>query len=134
MKPVMYLFLNRGLGMSKGKSSAQVAHAACKALRISKPSVTADWDLGQHETKLVLLGEDEQHMLNVERYINDRGYATALVIDEGRTEIKPHSITALGVEILDKSDPNVLACFESFKAYKDEAIKKKKRKFFGTKR
>lgn len=31
----MYLFLNRGLGMSTGKSAAQVAHAAVEAYRIS---------------------------------------------------------------------------------------------------
>lgn len=123
MNAAMYIFLNRGLGMSTGKSCAQVGHAVSRAEAASKPNLHAEWKVAGHETKLVMLAEDTLHLMNIERYLNDRGFHTELIIDEGRTEVRPHSPTALGVEIVDKSDPNVVAAFESFKTYRDEKPK-----------
>jgi peptidyl-tRNA hydrolase len=115
----MYLFLNRGLGMSTGKSCAQVAHAACEAQRISEPKLTDAWNSGGHYTKLVMLAEDAEQLTTYREYIEARGFKTALIIDEGRTEIKPFSKTALGVEIVDKDDQHVADSFGSFKTYQE---------------
>lgn len=120
MNPRMYLFANRGLGMSPGKLAAQVAHGAVEAYGISKPDLVSAWLLGGHYTKLVMLGRDTEHMQITDLYLKDRGFKTAPIIDEGRTEIKPHSFTALGVEIVDKDDPHVEASFSSFQVYKEE--------------
>ena len=121
----MYLFLNKGLGMSTGKAAAQVAHAAVEAYRLSPAKAQNAWYLGNHYTKLVMVAEDEAQLDTYERYINDRGFRTSLIIDEGRTEITAHSKTALGVEIVDKADPHVQATFEGFKLYpKDEKRRK----------
>lgn len=117
MKPVMYLFLNRGLGMSTGKSCAQVAHAACEAQRISDPKLVDAWNSGGHYTKLVMLAEDAEQLRTFCDYIERRGFKTSLIIDEGRTEIKPFSLTALGVEIVDKDEQHVLDSFGDFKVY-----------------
>jgi peptidyl-tRNA hydrolase len=125
MNPVMYIFLNRGLGMTEGKIGAQCGHAVSRAEAQSKPHLHAEWKRGMHETKLVMLAEDEQHMLIIERYIRDRGFHTELIIDEGRTEVKPHTITAMGVEIVDKDDPQVQATFSDFKLYKKKKVPKK---------
>jgi peptidyl-tRNA hydrolase len=122
MKPVMYLFLNRGLGMSTGKASAQVAHAAVEAFRISSSKMIDAWYVGGHYTKLVMLAEDSENLLVIDRYLTDRGFKTGLIIDEGRTEIKPHSPTALGIEIVDKDNPHVQASFESFRTYKESQV------------
>jgi peptidyl-tRNA hydrolase len=131
VKPVMYCFLNRGLGMSTAKSCAQTGHAFCESMRISDPKMVDTWYVGNHYTKIVLLAEDEAQLDTYERYINDRGFKTALIIDEGRTEIPAHSKTALGVEIVDKADEHVLATFESFKLYpkNDPEPKRKSRRF-----
>lgn len=118
-KPVMYIFVNKGLGMSTGKVGAQVGHGAIEAYKISRPDLTAKWEEGGHTTKLVMQARDTEHLLSIERYLNDRGFATYLIIDEGRTEIPPFTPTVLGVEIVDKSDPHTLASFESFETYKD---------------
>lgn len=116
MKPVMYVFMNAELGMSKGKFGAQSGHAAVRAYIASDPKLREQWlDLG--ETKLVMIAQDAAQLDTYERYINDKGFRTALIIDEGRTEIPAHTKTALGVEIVDKADPHVLATFESFKLY-----------------
>jgi peptidyl-tRNA hydrolase len=139
VKPVMYIFLNKDLGMSTGKSAAQVGHAVARAVRWHPDSpdslgsqsergtkygeLRKAWLSCKHETKLVMLAEDEQHLFTIERYLNERGFHTELVIDEGRTEIRPHSATAMTVEIVDKDDPEVLAAFGDFKVYPDNRPK-----------
>lgn len=115
----MYLFANKGLNMTAGKMAAQVAHAAVNATLGSDPDAVSDWTSGGHYTKVVLQCKDEAAMLKAERYIQDRGFKTFLVIDEGRTEIEPHSITALGVEIVDKADRHTADTFSSFQLYRD---------------
>lgn len=123
MKPVLYLFINKGLEMSPGKIAAQASHAAVEAFRISKSEMVDAWYLGNHYTKLVLEARDAEHMTTIERYLNDRGFKTALIIDEGRTEIAPHSITALGVEIVDKSDEHTKETFGDFVSFKEKSYK-----------
>jgi peptidyl-tRNA hydrolase len=122
MKPVMYSFLNRGLGMSTGKAAAQAQHAAVEAYRASSPRMIEAWYLGGHYTKMVMLADDAEQLTTIQQYIEERGFKSKLIIDEGRTEIPPFSKTALGVEIVDKSDVHVLATFGEFKLYpKDES-------------
>lgn len=126
MRPTMYLFLNRGLDMSTGKAAAQVAHAAVEAYRISDQKMIEAWMFGNHYTKLVMLAEDAEQLSTFERYIEDRNFKTALIIDEGRTEIQPFSKTALGVEIVDKSDEHVQATFGEFKLYPRDPVRSTK--------
>ena len=105
--------------MSPGKLAAQVAHAAVEAYRVSDPELVRVWYLGGHYTKLVMLAKSERELDSIERYLNDRDFQTALVIDEGRTEIEPFTSTALGVEIVDKDDPRTKATFSQFKLYRE---------------
>lgn len=131
MKPAMYIFINKGLGMSTGKTAAQAGHAAVEALLISgrdpeKPSwnplehtIVREWRKGLHYAKYVMECRDADHLRDTERYLRDRGFHTALIIDEGHTEIAPITPTALGVEVVDKDDPHTAATFESFKLYRD---------------
>lgn len=118
MKTVMYIFINKGLGMSPGKMTAQGAHAAVEAFRISKPGLINAWLSGGHYTKIILEAEDAEQLSTFREYIEERGFKTSLIIDEGRTEIKPFSKTALGVEIVDKADEHVADSFGEFRTYK----------------
>ena len=129
MKPVMYIFANRGLGMSPGKLAAQVAHAAVEAYRAQDEAARAGSDpdaalikgwYQQGHAKLVMLAEDTEQLQWIERYLIDRGYSVHLIIDEGRTEIRPFTPTVLGVELVDKDDPAVAEHFGSFKTYREE--------------
>ncbi len=112
--PCMYLFLNTGLGMSPGKLAAQAGHAAVEAYRVSDKDLLRKWYLGGHYKKLVMAARDEQHLYTIERYLKDRGFWCALIIDEGMTEIEAHQATALGVAVVDKSDDHVRLAFSSF--------------------
>lgn len=130
MNPAMYIFLNKGLGMSTGKSAAQAAHAAVEAAILSDElgsrhpaygEIVREWRVGLHYKKLVMEARDENHMRNIKNYLEDRGFSCKMIIDEGLTEIAPHQVTALGVQIVDKNDPHVRATFSTFELYKDEA-------------
>lgn len=131
--PVMYIVLNHGLQMSTGKAAAQAAHAAVEAFRLtpSDSNLLRLWYRGGHYKKIVLLGRDTDHMYNIFTYIYERGFDIVKIIDEGRTEIPSHSLTALGVALVDKSDPHVAATFGSFELYKDSDLNlnKLKREF-----
>jgi PTH2 family peptidyl-tRNA hydrolase len=127
-KPVMYLFLNKGLGMSTGKAAAQVAHAAVEAFRLSESNLLQDWYTGGHYTKLVMEARDTEHLFVIKHYLEERGFKVALIIDEGRTEIEPHTPTALGVEVVDKNDPHTAATFESFRTYREDKPEEKPKK------
>lgn len=140
MKPAMYIFINRDLGMSPGKIAAQAGHAATEATLLSHPDTHAGlgqygnvitypqegveelwsaWRTGLHYAKYVMEARDADHLRDTERYLRDRGFRTALVIDEGHTEIDPIQPTALGVALVDKDDPHTAATFSSFKLYRE---------------
>lgn len=125
MKPAMYIFVNKGLGMTPGKCMSQSSHAAVEAFRISQPRLIEAWDLGKHYAKYVMVAEDELHLHTIKHYIEERGFKTVLIIDEGHTEIRPHTVTALGVEIVDKDDPHTAATFSDFKTYRETPARPK---------
>lgn len=118
-KPVMYIFLNKALGMSTGKAAAQAAHAAIEAYKISDTKLIKEWELGLHYTKLVMQARDEQHLRTIQKYLKDRGFESHLVIDEGMTEIDAHQATALGAQIVNKEDSHAEATFSTFELYRD---------------
>lgn len=127
MNPAMYTFINTGLGMSTGKAIAQGQHAAVEAYELSvhtNPQLVDEWNLGGHYTKLVMESPDSDHLRTVERYLNDRGFQTVVIIDEGRTELQQHAMTALGVEIVDRDDPHTKATFSTFQTLKDKKPKR----------
>ncbi len=118
--------------MSAGKLAAQVAHGACRSLWAAartgaanpNPIDTTEYVsvreyFEKGETKIVLEVRDTEHLLMAERYLNEHGIKTFLVIDEGRTEIPAHTPTVLATEILDKNAPEVQFALGEFKTYKD---------------
>lgn len=130
----MYIFLNAGAGMSTGKAAAQAAHAGVEAYRIScglvphqpqedqtpkESAVVRHWYKGGHYKKIVLRANDAQHLLTIQHYLADRDFLTALIVDEGMTEVEPHTPTALGVEVADKDHPHVAATFSTFDLYRE---------------
>jgi peptidyl-tRNA hydrolase, PTH2 family len=116
--PVMYIFINKSLGMSPGKMTAQGAHAAVLASDGSNPKLKKEWLKYGFYTKLVMEARNAEHICTIERYLNDRKIKTFIVIDEGHTEIASHVVTALGCEIVDKNKLGPI--FEEFKLYKPE--------------
>lgn len=126
----MFIFINKGLGMSAGKIAAQAGHAAVEAFIASDHNLIEEWRKGLHYMKLVMECRDTEHLLLTQKYLEARGFYCCLIIDEGHTEVAPISATALGVAIVDKDDPHTAKTFESFKLYKDtkpKVVKPKKK-------
>lgn len=124
MRAVQYIFINKGLGMSPGKIAAQAGHAAVEGYKAtSSPALIDAWYEGKHYTKLVMEARDEAHLYTIERYLKERGFRCALIIDEGHTEIPPHTATAIGCAIVDKDDPHTAATFSDFKLYREQPPK-----------
>lgn len=117
MNPVMYLFINKGLGMSTGKVASQAAHAAVLASNGSNKKLLKAWNSGGHYCKLVMELRDTEHMMLTDRYLRERGFKTFPIIDEGMTEVNVHSFTALGVEVVDKDVQHVTDTFSTFQLY-----------------
>lgn len=126
MNPVQYIIADARLGMSPGKLSAQVAHASVQGLlthvdfdTTRSPynySIVNRWQRGGHYAKVVLEAGEDLH--TVERYLNDRGFKTALIIDEGLTEFGGGlTPTAIGTGIVDKDSGHVRDTFGGFKLY-----------------
>lgn len=117
--PIIYIFLNKSLGMSVGKAAAQAAHAAVFASSNSSDADRQLWSVSPHKTIIVLEARDEDHIRNIETYLRQRNFTSNMIVDEGVNEIEPHTITALSSTILDKNDENVSLTFSSFSLYKD---------------
>jgi len=101
MEPVMYIFLNKGIKMSKGKVAVQAAHAAVLSYQISKEDAKKKWNENNY-TKIMLEALNEKHIEKISEYLQQNYIKTTYVYDIGRTEVKPNTLTALGIEIIDE--------------------------------
>lgn len=90
------IVVNKSLGMSQGKLAAQVAHASILSLFEAPESIAAGW-LDNSYPKIVLQVESTQDLLDLQEKANELNLPSALVIDEGRTELSNGSITCLGI-------------------------------------
>jgi len=97
----MYIFLNKGIKMSKGKIAVQAAHAAILAYQISKEDIKKKWDETSY-VKIMLEALGEKHIYATKEYLKSKEINSVVIADEGRTEVEPGSVTALGIEILDR--------------------------------
>ena len=116
--PVIYIFLNKSLGMSVGKAAAQAAHAAVFAAAESDTSEQQLWRVNPHKTIIVLEARNEEHLRSISTYLQQRGFYSNMIVDEGVNEIDPHTITALSTCIIDKNNDHTKQTFSTFSLYK----------------
>lgn len=92
------IIVRKDLGMGAGKISAQVAHAAVEALEKTmqeKPEWAKEWKrTGQ--TKVVVKVNSQQELVEWKKEL-EKKFPVALIKDAGQTQIKPGTITALGI-------------------------------------
>ena len=90
------IVVNKSLGMSQGKLAAQVAHASILSMLEANEGIVCGW-LDNSYPKIVLQVETTQDLLDLQEKANDLNIPSALVIDEGRTELSNGAITCLGI-------------------------------------
>jgi len=118
INPCIYIFVNKGLRMSAGKVASQTAHAAAQIFsKLPPEDLQLFWSKEPHRTIIVLEARDENHIRNINNYLDNRGINCDLVIDEGENEVPPHSITALVTPILDKNQwtDKLMSTFELYR-------------------
>lgn len=97
----MVLVANMGLRMGVGKVAAQVGHAVlglyhCLEARPEQKHGLAEWE-GRGAKKVVLRGNDTQHLLDLKRKALESRIVNILIHDAGRTQIDPGSLTVLAL-------------------------------------
>jgi PTH2 family peptidyl-tRNA hydrolase len=95
----MVIVVRADLGMSKGKTAAQVAHAAVNCALAAKkknPDALDKWMMNAYP-KIVLRADDETELFEIKSFADAAGIINSVVTDAGRTEIAPGSVTCLGI-------------------------------------
>ena len=95
----MAIVVRDDLKLSKGKLSAQVAHAAVSCAIKSennKNKYFSEW-FSEGQKKVVLKIDDLDSLLKVFNEAKSVGLTTELIKDAGLTEIPPGTITVLGI-------------------------------------
>lgn len=148
MKPARYIFLNKGLGMSRGKCAAQAAHAETLATYEYLSHWISDYELDPcervwleaqmvlwkkwygegHYAKYVMAVEDSTQMFTIKHYLEERGFRCYLVVDEGHTEGTYMVPTAMSVELVDKDDERTASIFGEFRLFKERPETNKRKK------
>lgn len=93
------IVLRADLKMSPGKAAAQASHAAVSSAekaRKDNPSWWREW-IESGQRKIVLRVNSEEDLLNIERKAREMNLPVVLIADMGSTELKPGTITALGI-------------------------------------
>ena len=81
--------------MSKGKLASQVAHASLMSYLKGSSDINQKW-LDNSYVKIILKANLET-IKDLDNLFNIQGISHFLVVDEGRTEIEPNTITCLGI-------------------------------------
>ena len=105
----MVIVVRRDLKMSIGKTSAQVAHAALGAYKLSlskNSDKVTNWENFSGQAKIVLGVENEKELFDIKDKADKNGLITCLIHDAGRTEVSPNTATccAIGPDTVQKID------------------------------
>ena len=87
------------LKMSVGKTAAQVGHAAVSAAeeaRVRHPDWWGEW-MREGQCKVVVRVDGEGELRRLMKEAEELGLPTALIRDRGLTEVKPGTVTCLGI-------------------------------------
>ena len=90
------ILVRTDLKMSKGKLAAQVAHASVEAVLNSSRLKVNTWkNIGMK--KVILKVEDHKELIKYQRLAKNEKLVASIIKDAGRTELKPGTITCLGI-------------------------------------
>ena len=89
------ILVRKDLKLSKGKLSAQCAHASVEAVLKSNKEKISEWR--KFSKKVILKVKDEKELLEFKRLAEKERLVNALIKDAGLTEIPPNTITCLAI-------------------------------------
>ncbi len=93
------IIVRTDLKMGKGKLATQVAHAAVSAYEIvrnTRFTWASEWII-QGQKKIVLKVENLEKLIKIYNEVIAAGLPIVLIRDSGLTQLKPGTITAIGI-------------------------------------
>ena len=95
----MVVVVRTDLGISKGKMAAQAAHAAVSCALKSKKSDSSNFKkwFDEGQKKVVVKGQNESTLRNLQQHAREVGLVSSLVTDAGLTEVPAGTVTCLGI-------------------------------------
>lgn len=90
------IILRKDLKWGKGKAIAHSIHAALGALKLVKNDIIKKWE-EEGGKKVVLKVKDLKELRKIYRKVKKEKIPCFLVRDAGLTQLKPGTITALGI-------------------------------------
>jgi len=92
------IVINADVKMSKGKTAAQAAHAACEASEAARKMVPNIWQAWRNEgAKKVILAASEIELIEIYKKAESMNMPRALIRDAGLTELPPGTLTAVAI-------------------------------------
>lgn len=90
------IVVNEALKLPRGKLAAQVAHASVASFLETEPRDQMAW-LEEGMPKVVLKGEDEAALRELQQKATVLGLPVCLIEDAGRTVVPEGTVTCLGI-------------------------------------
>ena len=99
MEYKLVVVVRTDLGISKGKMAAQVAHAAVNCALKSRKSDSSNFNkwFDEGQKKVVVKGQNESTLRNLQQHAREVGLVSSLVTDAGLTEVPAGTVTCLGI-------------------------------------
>lgn len=93
------IVLRADLKMSPGKTAVQASHAAVSSAEEARRNHLQWWRewIESGQCKIALKVNSEAELMELERESRDLNLPTALISDMGLTELKPGTVTVLGI-------------------------------------
>jgi peptidyl-tRNA hydrolase, PTH2 family len=93
------ILIRKDLKLGAGKIASQTAHAAIGSMKKAAketPSIVESWEM-EGSKKVVLKVSDLRELKTIENMVKKERIVSFLVRDAGLTQVKPSTITALGI-------------------------------------
>jgi len=90
------VLVRKDLKLSPGKMAAQVAHASIESYKQSPFDAQLEWEAWGSK-KVVLKVDDLKELKAIEKKLKEAKIPYVMIKDAGRTEVKPGTITVLGI-------------------------------------
>ncbi|HJW96749.1 MAG TPA: peptidyl-tRNA hydrolase Pth2 [archaeon] len=90
------IVVRRDIRLEKGKLAVQVAHASLDSYKKSPQVFRDEWE-SEGSKKVVARAETLKELLDLQKKARSLGLPCSLIRDAGRTQLKPGTITCLGI-------------------------------------
>ena len=99
MEYKLVIVVRTDIAITKGKMAVQVAHAAVNCALKSKKSASSNFNkwFDEGQKKVVVRGQNESTLRNLQQHAKEVGLISSLVTDAGLTEVPPGTVTCLGI-------------------------------------